>query len=79
MDNVGPVIVPPIQPTEKRCSHGLHLALSVLTLGAWLFVWPGVWLYAHVYNKKARERYTAELAEYNRQLTIRQQTYGGGQ
>ncbi len=27
----------------KRTSHGLHLVLSILTLGIWLLVWPVVW------------------------------------
>ena len=27
----------------KRTSHGLHLFLSIITLGAWLFVWTIVW------------------------------------
>lgn len=27
----------------KRTSHGLHLFLSFITLGLWLFVWAIVW------------------------------------
>ena len=27
----------------KRTSHGLHIFLSVFTLGFWLFVWPVLW------------------------------------
>jgi hypothetical protein len=35
----------------KRTSHGLHLFLSIITLGLWLIVWAIVWFV----NREQRE------------------------
>lgn len=57
------------QQKIKRTSHVLHLILSVVTLGLWLFVWPIVALSNGLENAKtnrAINRLIAQIEEQER-------------
>lgn len=43
-----------VQYGGKQTNHVLHLILSVLTVGLWLFVWPLVWLMHKLQTKAVR-------------------------
>lgn len=68
-----PMPVPPIQPVYKTTSHGVHVFLSIITLGLWLFVWPLVALGNNASNKSARENYQQQLAEYTQAMQMYQE------
>lgn len=61
-----PPPIAPVAPTYSSCNHVLHLILSILTVGMWLFVWPLVYIAVTSNNKSKAKRYEEELKTYNR-------------
>lgn len=70
-----PDLPTPEPPVYKRTNHTLHLAVSVMTAGFWVFGWWAV----HAHNKRSNERalirYHAALSEARHAAW--QQRYGG--
>lgn len=56
--------VTPVQPIYTSTNHLLHLILSFVTLGLWLWVWPIVAIVNSHQNKARREQYQREMAEF---------------
>ncbi|MGI8313349.1 hypothetical protein [Saccharopolyspora hattusasensis] len=71
-----PAPIPPIAPMPRECNHTLHLILSLVTCGFWLFVWPFVAFSVSSKNKSAQARYAAEMTNYQREYALWAQSQG---
>lgn len=52
-----PPPLPPIEPVFKTVNHLLHLVLTVITCGAWSFVWAAVAFTTAIENSKKQAWY----------------------
>ena len=77
-------VMPPDPPSFIETNHILHLLLTFMTCGLWVFGWVAVHLGHEAGNRMMKERYEvnmakyrqyqAEVAEYQRQMWIQQQS-----
>lgn len=70
--------IQPVPPMYKQTNHALHLILSLITFGAWVFVWIGVAIANSMDNKNKKQWYEQALGYYAQQQDLynRQQNAG---
>ena len=60
-----PAPTPPMEPVIRRTNHVLHLLLTLITFGMWIFVWPCVAVWNNHCNDRDRREYQVNLAHYH--------------